>query len=428
MAKKDESVKSTVSKVTMKVQEKNPKEVTEQAVTPQEDAVSEIPALPADFQTPPNPLNDFANSGGLHSFNSSERFMQDGKFTPYRTHTFGDDNKPNLIVEKSNELARSIWADATAYAKANVALSSIDQNKDYLKESFIANRKFYDQGHLSMIISQSLGISGGGSFGATYLYGDKIEELIRKLKRLERKNNSEEIFDDNAREQIINYVLLPTNTAGSWYDRYGSLNLSYPEQKVVINEILTKDEVNSISTILSYIPRVRKLLGKCFEPTNRLNREQLGKNLSHGRQDNTDDGRPYFPAMSAGYSNPDSHGDKLETMLAVHRFLNSVIPYDIIRDLSPNLSQSGNNMSMYSLDMHNASKAMREASLNYIREERGLGELLQKIVDYSAKLSLYFNYVNSELHLLFGLLNRLEISYETLLNDSDDYLINSVPW
>lgn len=429
MAKKsNEPSKITVSEVKVEVKDIAPADATGSAETSKVAATDEIPTLPADFPSPPNPLNDFASASGSYPFNTdpTARFIQDGKFTPYRA--FLSSNSTDLLMDKANDLARTIWSDATAYVKANETLNSIHTNQDYLKEGFTANRKFYEQGYVSTIISQALGLGSANGLGASYLYMDKVDDIVRKLKRLERKNSNEEIFDDNAREQIINYILLPTTTVTGGYDRCASLNLAYPDQKIVVNEILTKDEVNSITNILNYLPRSRKLLANCFEPKHRINKEDLTVKLAYPSRENSDNNYPHFPVMAAAYSDTGTHSSKLEAILSIHRFLSSAIPYDIIRDLAPGLGQSGSNMSVHSTNMHTASKAMREASLNYIREERGLGELLQKISEYASAVTAYFNYVNNEIRQLFDLLNRLDISYETLLNNSDDYIQNSIPW
>ena len=425
MAKKhNEPGKSTISEVTVKVEDTLAKEATAQPEATKEVAADEIPALPADFQTAPNPLNDFVENGGFPRRNDpADRFIRDGKFTPYRAYNMINE-KPNLIVEKSNELARTIWPDVAAYVKANESLNNISTNKDYLKETYISNRKFYDQSYTITMLTNTLSIGPMGGFGAGYLYPDKIEEVVRKLKRLERKNSNEEIFDDVVREQIINYILLPSASAGTQYDRYGSLNLSYPEQKVVINEILTKEDVSTITAILNYIPQTRTLLMNCFDSSYRINKKDMSVRLSSMPRGYTGDDS----TQPTTYDRPISQSDKLVAMLSMHRFLSSSIPYDVMRDLAPALAENGTSMHLHTTNMYNASRNMREASLNYIRDERGLGELLQKISEYASSVIAYFSHVNNQLNQLFGLLNRLDISYETLLNDADEYIHSTVPW
>lgn len=392
----------------------------------------EPPVLSADFQ-PPNPLNDFAEQGKL-GFGRVPHTADDGKFKPYGNYGLlaRNDNKGSELTDKANEFACKLWKDAGSYQNVRALMSDYGfpvLNQEINQNNFTYFNSHYIQSNLYGMFSVSHILSSHPLMGL-----DGMTNLISKLKRLERKHSSEELIDDISREKIIDTILMPTNLYGvtDKYHGYDFIDMRYPRQKSVVNELITGEEMEVITSVLNYIPRLRVLLSNYDRHIGKMTKDGLLEKLSWNSA--TYQPTP-FSRQANPYGNPQGRDlnlqeDKkiLNTLRKMYDFLVQVIPFEMQRDLIPSFSSTRASDVRWKA-MQKASRNLREAATAYIQEERTLSSLLSAILELSEAVLDYFNTLVDEVKDMFTFLNRIGASYEKIVEESEMLFQNSeVPW
>lgn len=461
MAKKETPGKKTVSKVVVSV-----KPTAEKSDLPNTNSSSELkaaaeehaglskkydtpdnnvaPSLPADLCAHPeqtseehNSVKDFVAEGRAQ-LGGSATFPPDheSEFTPYSGYrSYGMRGQVSkTLLDQANKLARDIWGNVSTYSKTRSGVIGTFSTEPRRLQSFIeldevrkVNAEYYDYwfiaGEIGFIFSPR---SMGNGTPQEYQIQTDIDNLIRKLKRLERKHDSADLISDDARERIIDNVLLPPNVYGisTQYDGYGHLDLSYPVQKAVVNDLLTKDEMRLINNILFYIVRSRVILMNFDYHGGQLSEEDVLYRLARKEQG----GRLALHAISRNWQ----EDKKMVTALKkVSQFLFAVVPDQMQRDFlaGKGVFEHPTKSATKYQDLQKASAKMREGALAYIQETGKLADLLSDVVEFANAVTEFFMQVNNEVKVFFDFLNSVGVSYPKLVEESEQLFRDSeLPW
>ena len=169
-------------------------------------------------------------------------------FAPYETGVYEEPFSSSLL-EKANELAVKIWGNQESYniqqatypiGKTEEEIRLIEKNKSYFNISTVTQ-------NVHRLLTIGLSQPDPNSFYDQI----KVSELIRKLKRLEKKYESDDLIDENVREQIINNILMPSNMYGVNDHFYNpSAQFRYPPQKSVVIVLLTAEDMQVIESVI----------------------------------------------------------------------------------------------------------------------------------------------------------------------------------
>jgi hypothetical protein len=328
----------------------------------------------------------------------------------------------NTLIDRSNELANKVWPTSQSYVESRHG--SVRMGFRERTEVMDVNRTFFDRYPLGIDLRRLLATetiyvpSGARNFTTDgYAFTQRANEVLAKLRRLEKKEGINEVIDDAAREKIIETVLMPTTSFGinSEYHGYNYLDLRFPHQKAVVNEVLSKEEVTVIEQLINYIPRLRILLAGYDQHVGAYNREDLMNPLAGNRPE-------------ARYSNLQEDRKLLQTIKKVLHFFEQAIPHNIVQDFLPELRHPRKSSERY-LDLQRASKDLREASLGYIQETSSLSKMLEEIMDLSDALYAYFNSMVEEIAAVYTYLDRVGITLPQLLDESEARIRESEhPW
>lgn len=338
---------------------------------------------------------------------------------PYANHNWGAGFSETLI-SRANELANKIWPTGTAYMEARHGMVRMPFGER--NEVMEANRAYFDRYPLINELNRILGTDSGNNGrpstdpGYPYAFRQRAEEVITKLRRLEKKEGFD-VFDDATRERIIETVLVPTTSFGvnSQYHGYNFLDLRFPHQKAVVNEVLSKEEVGIIEMLINYIPRLRVLLANYDQHVGAYSEEDLLKPLTGNREE-----RRHW----------DLQEDRkvLNTVKKVLNFFDQSIPSQVAQDFLPELRYPRKSADRY-VELQRASKHLREASLDYIQETAPLSKMLDKILELSEALLAYFAAMVEEIAAVFSYLDRVGIPYTQLVDESKARIRESeFPW
>lgn len=331
-------------------------------------------------------------------------------------------NFSSTLVERSNELANKIWPSQQSYIEARHGIAKSISHQQ-ISETMEANRNFFDRWPLIAEVRRVVGIdrvmSGRPVNDPSYPYAfaQRAQEVLTKLRRLEKKHAEEDIFDDVAREKIIETVLVPTTSFGvnSQYHGYQYLDLRFPHQKAVVNEVLTKEEVSIIEALINYIPRLRVLLTNYDQHVGSYTKDDVLYPLTGKR----DEQRLY-----------DLQEDRklLLAVKKVRHFLDQAMPGNIAQDFLPELRYPRKSDEAY-LNLQKASKELREASLGYIQETSPLSKMLERIIDLATALEGYLLGMVDEIGAVFAYLDRVGVTYQQFVDESASVIRGSdYPW
>lgn len=339
---------------------------------------------------------------------------------PYSQTTWGATFSDTLVA-RSNELANKVWPTGQAYIEArhgSVRMAYQDRT-----EVMDVNRAHFDRYPLANEVRRILATESsyvpGRAMGVDYTYAfiQRAQEVLTKLRRLEKKEGINGVFDDAAREKIIETVLLPTTSFGvnSEYHGYNYLDLRFPQQKAVVNDVLSKDEVAVIEQLINYIPRLRVLLANYDQHVGAYSREDLMHPLTGLREPRT-------------FNNLQEDRKVLNTIKKVLHFFDQAIPHNIVQDFLPELRYPRKSSERF-IELQKASKDLREACLDYIQETSSLSKMLEEILDLSDALLAYFNAQIEELAVVFAYLDRVGITFPQFVDESEARIRDSEhPW
>lgn len=329
-------------------------------------------------------------------------------FAPYANDEYSDPFAP-VLLEKANALADKIWGSKESYdaqqftypvGKSEEESSLIEKNKTYFNHNTVMQA-----------LSRLLSINLIGSDPNSFYDHMKITELIKKLKKLEKKYESDDLIDGDKREQLIDSILMPTNMYGIFDQHYRqTVHFHYPVQKSVVNEILNQEDMRTIESVISYIPRVRSLLAS-FKPVNGY--PVKGKRLL----------KDWMPDLKNFSS---IHDDKrfLSDLSNLANFFNCALPYSVHNDLVPALKYPRSSNQNYD-KLRKASADLRDTALGYIQERLPLSDLLQSVVDLAAALNAYFVAVAVEVEACFNFISRIGVRFDKLVEESKARIDNS---
>ena len=345
--------------------------------------------------------------------------------TPYHENRFGPQYSQEL-VDRSNQLANKIWPTAEAYTHAQSRAFNFPSTKNEfteIAEATSKNGKQFDHYSLRYEVQRALGFDYGrgnpneSSFGFIHRAGS----MIAKLRRLEKKRGSDAVIDDETRERIIDTILMPAGNFGL-ADQFHSttwLDMRVFVQKPVINELLSKEDMYAMETLLNYIPRLRNLLTEFSQHPGPYNKEQLMMPLK-GELPADDQRRRYVA--------PSDDRKMLATIKLVHFFFDQVIPSRIIQDFLPELQYPRKSQDAQ-IRLQKVSRSLREASAEFVADTGMLYKVLEKIVELHEELNKFFEIMINELQAVYNYLNRTGMSFEKLVEDSKDKIEQSeVPW
>lgn len=341
-------------------------------------------------------------------------------FEPYQNSPYDSGGYSSSLMAKSNELAGSIWKGKEGYMRAK-GLHPFDfdpasEREDFRpepSETVVKNGAMFNYYQIRSKIQQALDMTltlGFGNPGAFFGQRTLMVDTIKKLARLEKKHDEEEIFNEETRERIIDAALLPSAPASmGWMSTY--VDLRYPPQKAVAANLLTNEEVQAIESLLNYLPRIRRMLTAYNSEPMVLKKEELLEPLLGD------------PSLKSSMFAPPVEKDKkfLKQLRDLHYFFNMVIPYNIKEDHIRAISYPLVSNDRWQ-ELQKRSKELREASLGYVREEKPLSEVLQAIWDFSAALEIHFDSLAMEVNACFDYLNKIDLAFETLVTESEEKL------
>ncbi len=329
-------------------------------------------------------------------------------FAPYANDEYSDPFAP-MLLEKANALANTIWGSRESY---NAQQFTYPVGKTEEERSLIdKNKTYFNRNTVMQVLSRLLSINMLGSDPNSFYDHMKITDLIKKLKKLEKKYESDDLIDDDTHEQIIDNILMPTNMYGIFDHHYRqSVQFRYPTQKSVVNEILNQEDMQTIESVISYIPRVRSLLAS-FKPANGY--PVKGKRLL----------KDWMPDLKSFSPNLD---DKrfLSDLSNLANFFNCALPHSVHNDLVPALKYPTASSRSYDR-LRKASADLRDTALGYIQKQKSLSDLLQSVVDLAAALREYFVDVTVEVDACFNFISRLGIPFDKLVEESKARIDNS---
>lgn len=379
------------------------------------DALPPGTELPSDFKEDTSPAHANIELGPAPSALEGQAPIMSAEF--YRKHTYGAPYSSTLL-DNANKLAGIIWGDRTQVAQQRHAQLP-GQTPEETLAVFVKNANQYSHHPVNQRLQKLLAIVTDQTQGPGFhpiSYDHYVTTVIRKLKRLERKYNSDDLLNDESRERIIENVLLPSNSFGVEHGYTGDyVDLQYPPQRAITLNLLTKEDFGYITSALNFLPRVRYLL-KLFDGYGGpVTKEELLKPL-----------KPEVANQYYGQREEDQQF--LDALKKVHAFMFDAIPYEVSADFE--LSPRGQPLSgKYYEEVRKASQSLRETAMRYIQEAVELSDLLEAIYALSGKLIQYFSELNEEVRKHYDFLNRVGISFEQLVEESKDRLSHdNTPW
>lgn len=329
---------------------------------------------------------------------------------PFMPYTHDERFEPpfsNALKEKSNALATSVWNNQTSYDVWNNVLGKTFAAKD-VEESEVVKKNHahfqYNEIHeaLYRIFSLTNSTNNHNNFSET----QKVNELIAKLERLERRGK--EVIDDETRDDIVNTILLNANNFSpiqTYYPEY--INFYHPACVGVVNGLITNNEMETLTGILNFIPRMRNILKNYRSPQSSiLTTEMLLKPI---------------------VANSDS--ELLQSLFNINSFFEIAIPYKVKADFITSANPSGNSFIGPAPLYREASKNLRDVSYGFIQGRKLLSELLKSIVNLVLESFNYFTSMAVEIKKFFNYLNQIDVSYETLVIESTPRINGGTePW
>lgn len=312
-------------------------------------------------------------------------------FAPYVNNGYGVQYSSSLL-EKANALANTIWKGQDGYNAS-------------LPNALLANTRVTD---ILVELNRIFSFNNGNSTAFEY---HEVNELIRKLKRLENKHDADELIDGDARDQIINNIFAPTHLyGGSEFGGFAGVYLNPRQQMSVMTGILTADEITFIQQMVSYIGRIRFILAD-FKSADS---QAVSKDLL------------LFDWSSAAkkYLRLEDDRRTLNYITNLATFFNIALPFDMRDTLLPGdwyTAEFYRNLD----NLTKASTALRDTVVWYVREQKALSDLLEKINDINGALLAYFTTLVARVGSGFNMIDRLGLSFETFVKESEQLIVDS---
>lgn len=329
-------------------------------------------------------------------------------FAPYANEEYTEPYA-SVLLEKANALAGKIWGSKESYVAQHFTypIGKTEEEKSLIEK----NKSYFNSSTVSQVISRMLSFNLNNVEPNSFYDHIKISELIKKLKRLEKKYGSDEIIDEDVRDQLISNILMPTNMYGIFDHHFGgSVQFRYPSQKSVVNDILTEENMQVIESVIFYIPRIRSLLAT-FKPAGGypVKAKRLLKD---------------WMLDPKKYSSVQDEQRFLSDLLNFANFFSCALPYNVKLDLVPALKYP--TMSSQNYDkLRKASATLRDMALGYVQERNSLSDLLQAIVDLKDALHAYFSSVASEVDACFNFISRIGVPFDKLVEESKARIDNA---
>lgn len=346
-------------------------------------------------------------------------------FAPYSHLADGPFEEPGFsptLVEKSNELARKIWNNPQGYAFSKRASYYFPEN-DAQRAVHEVNKAHFDHYYVAEYLRRAFSIERNYSEAQSWNAYAKIKELVKKLKRLEKKHEWDDIINEDTRERLINTVLVPSHLYGASDGMlFGTMyfSMTHPVQKSVVNGLIVQDDVEIIEDIINFIPRVREIMRNFSASLTAFSTEDVLVKLSKDSVSQTD--------LQQMRGTLETHADVLKTLKILAQFFNSAIPLQVSGDLIPELQYPTKSTAAHG-EMVKASTELRNAVLGYVSEGEPLSSLLQKILDLRSAMFDYFMAIVMEVTACFNFLNRMEIPFDKFVEESKERIDASLlPW
>lgn len=334
-------------------------------------------------------------------------------FAPYEADPYPEYTPPysGTLVEKSNALALKIWPTKEAYLAHQG--TSLEDNSKEITAAKEFNNKFFSKFDISSLVEKAFSVDNEYARRSSFSVAGMVREFIKKLKRLEKQYDDVDLIGYDKRDAIIDLILLPVQMYGtdSHYEFSRSIDLRYPTVKGVMNELVTPEDVSVMESIINFIPRMRVTLASQGPEDSVSSVEQLLKPIVV----------PKVSEFSTFGNNPQA---VLQSIKRVHRFLNEALPHNVVSDHIPEFVYPLKSTVRFS-EVQRKSADLRNTVLGYIQEEKVLSELLQAIVDLSDALNAYFTAMVEEIDSCFKYFNRIGLSYETIVKESEERLRDS---
>lgn len=334
-------------------------------------------------------------------------------FAPYTNAMSKYDSaySPTLLA-KSDDLAKKIWATQDGYAASQVSTGYRHWAPNNIPadttDNALKNQLRHNRWEVESAIATALSVfDGRHPYSSNINNSHQVSLLIKKLKKLEKRYEREDLFDDEISERIVQSLLVPANQfTGLGYPDAVYVGLSYPPQRAVVNELLTVTEVQTIEQIVNYVSRLRHVMANFLEngPTRPATEKLL---------------KPVLPAKDpkATYPSTPAPRDLLRGVQDLHAFFQTALPWNIQKDHVPTITRAReSDKSMEK--MRTASYTLRDETLEYAKEEGSLSGLLQSILDMSAAVQQYYTDLNTEVSDCFSYLSRVDLSFETFVDES----------
>lgn len=340
-------------------------------------------------------------------------------FEPYISNPEYEEPYSPTLVQKSNDLARKIWGSQEAYfaAKGYTPLDEQDRSA-----ATTVNSKVYQRHHVDSLLYDMFRIPDVGFAGPAHSLVS-YDELLKKLKKLEKQHDIYDILDEDGRQRIIDIILLPVSQFGLEKNYFNDerVSLQYPPQPSVVNGLLTDNDLLSIQEIVNFLPRVRRTLMSYKPYSNGYTVESLLQPI-------IEVGKSGFGYGTQPRLNPELDRSLLTQMQDLLQFFSRHIPHMVVQDHIPELrypTRAHNQQMQLGL----ASKKLRDISADFLQEAATLSELLEAIVELSKHLASFFVTQSGEIELYFTYLNRIGVKFETMVTESKVRIGDGdVPW
>jgi hypothetical protein len=341
-------------------------------------------------------------------------------FEPYKTNPEYEAPYSKVLMDKSNELARQCFKDQEGYNTFTNAMKLSPYGVDGESSAVtLKNFQFFNHMALDAAIDRMTMIRLG-PIVERWALGTRLQDVIKKVRKLEKIYDDYEILDEDARERIINTVLIPAQQFGMTDYTTHRPGLRFPMQKSVAAEVLSEDEVEAIDSIVSFVPMIRERF-QFYKPwTQGATKEELLAPLLPAK---TGDVPVHF-----AWQSPEDDAKLIKRIKQLRNFFNSAIPTNVQYDYIPKTrwpQQSTQAMTK----MVGSSAKLRDVSAGYIREDKRLSDLLEAIVEMSNDLRAWLMAEVSDLGAYFQYLNRIGMTYEHLVEESKERIHDQdAPW
>lgn len=323
-------------------------------------------------------------------------------FMPYDNEHWAEPFSASLM-ERSNGLAQKIWNGKEGYDAQRYYFPGVSGDTE-VAALIEKNKEYFDNLKVNTALRRLFAYNLAHADPNGYCDTLRVNDLIKKLKRLEKKHVLDDLIDDNARESIVNNILVPSHMYGI-HDQYyhPSLSLRYPSQKAVVNDLLSQQDMDTMESVISYIPRIRMLQatfrGSSGYPVK--SERLLAK---------------WMPEPNT-YSSLDDDRQFLFDLANFANFFNCALPYTVATDLVANLkypTASGQSLEK----LRTASSALRDVAIGYIQEKKQLSDLLEAISSLVEALQQYFSSVATEVESCFNFISRIGMTFDKLVEES----------